>query len=307
MADINMISIRAQWATKFKKEIELISDEKQEKLDILSASEEHRNFTEHNDIVLDEIIEINKIASKDFPEYTKVYDLTVPSTLNFGLANGLHVVDTADSGYINRRLIKCMEDLAVHYDGTIRNGNNVIVQYVYGDSHLDQVKQKSTILKTLKMNNEKLREKYYFTDKEVDDLTKKFKLNKQDLVDLNEDFIEDITNFRNTLRTSYRKANIEYRILDDSFYMPVSFKRIIDNAIYGIPSTGDDLDPIHIMESIEYILHQKNTKLLCMSEEESKNDLSIKVQIDKTHKSLFKYGLYEYLAPKRCLYEYKLD
>ena len=37
-----------------------------------------------------------------------------------------------------------MEDVAIHYDGTVRNGNNVIVQYVYGDSHLDQVKQKNT-------------------------------------------------------------------------------------------------------------------------------------------------------------------
>ena len=216
-------------------------------------------------------------------------------------------IKTADSGYINRKLIKCMEDLAIHYDGTVRNGNNVIVQYVYGDSHLDQVKQKSTILKTLKMNNEKLKETFYFTDKEINDLTNKFKLNKQDLVDLNEDFIEDLTNFRNTLRSSYRKANIEYRVFDDMFYMPVSFKRIIDTAIYGISSTNDDLDPIHIMNSIEFILDQKNTKLLCMSEEESKNDLSLKVQIDKIHKSLFKYGLYEYLAPKRCLNEYKLD
>jgi len=307
MADINMISIRSQWATKFKKEIKLICDEKQDKLDVLSASDEHRNFTEHNDIVLDEIIEINKITSKDNLQYSKVYDLTVPSTLNFGLANGLHVVDTAESGYINRRLIKCMEDLAVHYDGTIRNGNNVIVQYVYGDSHLDQVKQKPTLLRTLRMNNQILREKYYFSDKEIEDLTSKFKLNKQDLVDLNEDFIEDLINFRNTLRTSYRKSNIEYRILDDIFYMPVSFKRIIDNAIYGIASTGNDLDPIHIMDSIDYILNQKNTRLLCMSEEESNNDLSIKVQIEKTHKTLFKYGLYEYLAPKRCLNEYKLD
>ena len=52
---------------------------------------------------------------------------------------------------------------------------------------------------------------------------------------------------------------------------------------------------------------QKNTKLLCMSEEERNNDLSMKSQIDKIHKTLFKYGLYEYLAPKRCIYEYKLD
>jgi DNA-directed RNA polymerase II subunit RPB1 len=216
-------------------------------------------------------------------------------------------IKTADSGYINRRLIKCMEDVAIHYDGTVRNGNNVIVQYVYGDSHLDQVKQKNTPLKTLRMSNEKLKEKYYFDEKEITELINKFKLNKNDVDDLNSNFFEELKSYRNNLRSNYRKANIEYRILDDLFYMPVSFKRIIDTAQYGEKSKGDDLDPIYIMESIEYILNQKNTKLLCMSEEERNNDLSMKSQIDKKHKTLFKYGLYEYLAPKRCIYEYKLD
>ena len=307
MADINMISIRAQWATKFKEQIKLIDGDKQDRLNKMKATDEHRNFEEHNDIVLDKIIEINKIISKDYPEYSKLYDLTVPSTLNFGLANGLHVVDTADSGYINRRLIKCMEDIVVHYDGTIRNGNNIIVQYVYGDSHLDQVKQKSTQLKTLKMNNNKLNEIYYFSEKEIEEIVGKFKLNKNDLNELNETFMDELINFRNLLRKNYRKANIDYRILDDMFFMPVSFSRIIDNARYGIDSNMNDLDPIYIMEAIENVLNQRSTKLMCMSEEERNNDLSLKVLMEKKHKSLFRYGLYEYLAPKRCLYEYKLD
>ena len=216
-------------------------------------------------------------------------------------------IKTADSGYINRRLIKCMEDVAVHYDGTIRNGNNVIVQYVYGDSHLDQVKQKRIKLDTFRMNNEKIKEKYYFTEKEVEELTTKFKLNKNDLVELNEGFFEDLKSFRNNLRNSHRKASIDYRTIDDEYFMPVSFIRIINNVRYGVESNGNDLDPKYIMESIEYILHQKNTKLICMTEEERNNDISLKVELDKKHKTLFKYGLYEYLAPRRCIYEYKLD
>jgi DNA-directed RNA polymerase beta' subunit len=307
MADINMLSIRSQWATKFKKEINLINDNKQDSLNKMIATVEHRNFTEHNDVVLDEIIKINKIVSKDHPEYKKVYDLTVPSTLNFGLANGLHVVDTAESGYIQRRLIKCMEDLAVHYDGTVRNGNNVIIQYLYGDSQLDQVKQKMTQLKTLKMNNEKIKEKYYFTKDEIEQLVKKFKLNKTDVENLNDDLYEELLEFRNLLRTSYRRTHMEYKTLDDSFFMPVSFNRIIDNARYGIESKLEDLDPIYIMDSIEYILHQNNTKLLCMTNADRTDDLSLKVAMEKKHKSMFRYGLLEYLSPKRCIHEYKLD
>ena len=216
-------------------------------------------------------------------------------------------IKTAESGYIQRRLIKCMEDLAVHYDGTVRNGNNVIIQYLYGDSQLDQVKQKMTQIKTLKMNNEKIKEKYYFTKDEIEQLVKKFKLNKTDVENLNDDFYEELLNFRNLLRKSYRRTHMEYKTLDDSYFMPVSFNRIIDNARYGIESNLEDLDPIYIMDSIEYILHQNNTKLLCMSNAERTDDLSLKVAMEKKHKSMFRYGLLEYLSPKRCIYEYKLD
>ena len=216
-------------------------------------------------------------------------------------------IKTAESGYIQRRLIKCMEDLAVHYDGTVRNGNNVIIQYLYGDSQLDQVKQKMTQMNTLKMNNEKIKEKYYFTKDEIEQLVKKFKLNKTDVENLNDDFYEELLNFRNLLRKSYRRTHMEYKTLDDSYFMPVSFNRIIDNARYGIESNSEDLDPIYIMDSIEYILHQNNTKLLCMSNAERTDDLSLKVAMEKKHKSMFRYGLLEYLSPKRCIYEYKLD
>jgi len=41
-------------------------------------------------------------------------------------------VKTSDSGYIQRKLVKIMEDLRVEYDGTVRNVNGSIVQFVYG-------------------------------------------------------------------------------------------------------------------------------------------------------------------------------
>ena len=41
-------------------------------------------------------------------------------------------VKTSDSGYIQRRLVKTMEDLHVEYDGTVRNATGSIVQFRYG-------------------------------------------------------------------------------------------------------------------------------------------------------------------------------
>jgi len=92
------------------------------------------NFESINDTCLDPIVEINKIGVERYP---KVYDLTVPSTLNFALANGLHVRDTATSGYIQRRMIKIAEDIQVKYDGTVRNSANNIIQMSFGDNFLD--------------------------------------------------------------------------------------------------------------------------------------------------------------------------
>ena len=48
-------------------------------------------------------------------------------------------VKTSDSGYIQRKLVKTMEDLHVEYDGTVRNVNGSIVQFRYGGDGIDSV------------------------------------------------------------------------------------------------------------------------------------------------------------------------
>ena len=134
------ISIRAQWAKRFAEKVSFIDDAKQAKLEALSASVEHRNFPYQNDVVLDEIVEINPI---DVNKYPKLYDLTVPETFTFGLANGLQVYDTADTGYIQRQLVKAMEDLVIHHDGTVRDANMNITQFHYGEDGINSTKIES--------------------------------------------------------------------------------------------------------------------------------------------------------------------
>lgn len=132
-ADSHRISIRANWALIFKNKITLVSEIKQALLNSIKPTNEHRNFQTKNDVVLDKIVSIETIDYK----YKKVYDLTVPSTLNFGIANGLHVVDTASTGYMQRKLIKLMEDLKVNYAGIVEGSNNSIVSFDYGGDNYD--------------------------------------------------------------------------------------------------------------------------------------------------------------------------
>ena len=46
-------------------------------------------------------------------------------------------VKTAETGYMQRRLVKSLEDLCGHYDRTVRSSTSDIVQFVYGGDGLD--------------------------------------------------------------------------------------------------------------------------------------------------------------------------
>lgn len=46
-------------------------------------------------------------------------------------------VKTSETGYIQRRLMKAMEDVMVKYDGTVRNSVGEVVQFLYGEDGFD--------------------------------------------------------------------------------------------------------------------------------------------------------------------------
>ncbi len=254
-------------------------------------------FESQNDVILDEIVEINKI---DVAKYPKVYDLTIPSTLNFGLANGLHVVDTADTGYVQRKLIKGMEDVMVYYDGLVRSANNQIIQYLYGGSNLDQVKQKPVKLNIVGMSNGTIQEKYVLSKAEL----KEYKLEKQE--NLNNNFYKKLVEFRDEVRRISIKSTLNYIVYKDKFMLPVNIYRIINSNI-DKKVTKSDLTIEDIINTIEEIVSAEQTKLFCMSDNERKGDdaNNLRKEIENTNKYLFVISMYEYLAPKKCIIDYK--
>jgi DNA-directed RNA polymerase III subunit RPC1 len=46
-------------------------------------------------------------------------------------------VKTAETGYMARRLMKALEDLSMKYDHTVRNSEDTVVQFTYGDDSLN--------------------------------------------------------------------------------------------------------------------------------------------------------------------------
>ena len=145
------LSIRAQWGKVFAETITLLEEKKQQRLSAIRWRDFHSNFKTHNDVVMDPIVEINLVSVEKHP---KVYDLTIPTTLNFGLANGLQVRDTSQTGYIQRRLIKGLEDLKVEYDMTVRNSKGKIVQFAYGDDGFDTTRVENQVIPLVGMSIE---------------------------------------------------------------------------------------------------------------------------------------------------------
>ena len=46
-------------------------------------------------------------------------------------------VKTAETGYIQRRLVKALEDIMVCYDGTVRNSLGDLIQFTYGEDGMN--------------------------------------------------------------------------------------------------------------------------------------------------------------------------
>ncbi len=147
------LSIRAMNGQRFSEEVVLLHPEKNRKMKSIVWTDKLDKVRALNDVILDEIVEMEIIDPALHP---KMYDLTIPKTLNFGLANGLQVRDTSTTGYIQRRLVKGMEDLKVEYDMTVRNGKQRIIQFVYGDDGIDTIKVENQSLPLVAMSMDEI-------------------------------------------------------------------------------------------------------------------------------------------------------
>ena len=147
------LSIRSMNGQRFSEEVVILHPEKNRKMKSIVWTAKLDKVRTLNDVVLDEIVEMELIDPALHP---KMYDLTIPKTLNFGLANGLQVRDTSTTGYIQRRLIKGMEDLKVEYDMTVRNGKQRIIQFAYGDDGIDTIKVENQSLPLVAMSMDEI-------------------------------------------------------------------------------------------------------------------------------------------------------
>jgi DNA-directed RNA polymerase II subunit RPB1 len=99
-------------------------------------------------------------AARGFVENSFISGLTPQELFFHAMGGRIGIIDTAvktsQTGYIQRRLIKGLEDLKVEYDMTVRNNQNKIIQYSYGEDGFDTVKVEKQILPLAQMTLEEI-------------------------------------------------------------------------------------------------------------------------------------------------------
>jgi DNA-directed RNA polymerase II subunit RPB1 len=104
-------------------------------------------------------------AARGFVENSFIAGLTPSEVFFHAMGGRVGLIDTAvktsQTGYIQRRLIKGMEDIKVEYDMTVRNSKNRIVQFSYGEDGIDTVKIEHSNMNFIGMTPDEIYAHFY--------------------------------------------------------------------------------------------------------------------------------------------------
>lgn len=102
--------------------------------------------------------------SKGFVENSYLRGLTPQEFFFHAMAGREGLIDTAvktaETGYIQRRLVKALEDIMVHYDGSTRNSLGDIIQFVYGEDGIDGTQVEKQSVDTIPGSDESFEKRY---------------------------------------------------------------------------------------------------------------------------------------------------
>jgi len=135
-------------------------------------------------------------------------------------------VKTSQTGYVQRKLIKAMEDLIVNYDYTVRSSTGSIIQFLYGNDAMDATYVESQPLYLTKLSYDKLIDKYHFDkDTNWNKIYSKAMVNK---MKENNKYDDSILMKLLDHREYLIKVIFNYKI-QNNIYFPVHIERIVDN------------------------------------------------------------------------------
>ena len=235
-------------------------------------------------------------SARGFVENSFISGLTPEELFFHAMGGRIGIIDTAvktsQTGYIQRRLIKGLEDIKVEYDMTVRNNQNKIIQYSYGEDGFDTVRVEKQILPLALMTLEEIYLHYQMPlddGKDNDVYTTSYtkptvkRLNKQkaELAVKCKDLIDMMVKVREDLISNVF-GNKDNKVVQ----IPVAFSYIINNIKGQQYINVNSMVDITPMEAFEIIDNGFNT-------------ISLIHYVPPT--TLFKALYYYYLNPKDLL------
>ena len=234
-------------------------------------------------------------SARGFVESSYINGLTPQELFMHAMGGRVGLIDTAvktsTTGYIQRRLIKALEDLMVNYDMTIRTNKNKIVQFSYGEDGIDTTKVEDQDMPIVEMSTQDIYNHYLIPEEtgKVKTLTNiflkntmsRFKTQQQDFaIDMNE-LVESMI-----LRRSIIIKNVFRNKGDKIVNCPVAFSYIINTIQGQCGITSSSLVDITPLEAFRMIK-------VCFE--------NLKKNYYSPPSKLFETLFYYYLSPKELL------
>lgn len=202
-------------------------------------------------------------SARGFVENSYISGLSAPELFFHAMGGRIGLIDTAvktsQTGYIQRRLIKGLEDLKVEYDMTVRNSKGKIIQFQYGDDGFESTKVENQVIPLVGMSLEDIYTHYDFsnyTDDMEDTATiytkgtySRFMREKTDTDVMCRKYIDKMIKAREeVVNCVFKNKN------DNNIRVPVAFQYIIANiqGNLGLSSRSSvDITPLEAFNLIE--------------------------------------------------------
>ena len=158
-------------------------------------------------------------------------------------------VKTADTGYIQRQIVKAMEDLVVQQDGTVRDANMNITQFQYGEDGINSTKIESQPLPISTMTDDEIEKEFGLKDVDISEV---MGVPRGDDAVALADYTKQIFADRKMIVEEIFRSGRQ-----GSIYSPVNLERLILNIKikFGLrPEQKTNLTPVNILKGIESVL-----------------------------------------------------
>ncbi|KAM9920293.1 hypothetical protein OXX59_007320, partial [Metschnikowia pulcherrima] len=244
--------------------------------------------------------------SKGFVENSYLRGLTPQEFFFHAMAGREGLIDTAvktaETGYIQRRLVKALEDIMVHYDGTTRNSLGDIIQFVYGEDGIDATSVEKQSVDTIPGSDSSFEKRYRI------DVLDPAKSIPESLLESGKQIKGDVA-VQKVLDEEYDQLLKDRKFLrevvfpngDYNWPLPVNLRRIIQNAQQIFHSGRQKASDLRLEEIVEGV-QSLCTKLLVLR---GKTELIKEAQENAT--LLFQCLLRSRLAARRVIEEFKLN